>query len=268
MEIKGIIPAGGYGTRLKPLTEKVPKEMLTVGPYRIIEWAIYTHLKSGISSLAIIINPQKIILRDFIKTHFPFVKIFYQKKPKGVLDALLYAKEFISDCPFTFFMPDTLLISEVPFWNQILPCFLKYKRHTVGIIYLSQKDVRYFGNTGLVKINIIKGTFVQILSISEKIKNESIRIGPKGTFRIFGGGIYLPDYLDYISHIKPDSYGELDDTALLQQLASERKLFGVILKGIAFDLGHLDGYKKANHYLKTRFYFKKQEIKQLSSKGP
>ena len=64
--IKGVIPAAGFGTRMRSLSQNIPKEMLPICKKPIIEYAIKDMIKSDIREIAIITHPEKTIMNDYI----------------------------------------------------------------------------------------------------------------------------------------------------------------------------------------------------------
>ena len=135
---KAVIPAAGMGTRLAPMTQHLPKELLPIGGKPMIQHTIEMCIASGIRELCIITSPLKPRLKAFIKDTWrppllPFrrdphfyknlaqvnVTVLTQEKAKGVADAISLAQEFVENDPFVCIMPDCLLFSHRPFARQL-----------------------------------------------------------------------------------------------------------------------------------------------------
>jgi len=264
---KAVIPAAGLGTRLRPMTLGMPKELLPVGKKPIIQHALEKYMAAGISEFCIIVSPEKPQLKDFITGNwtppaFPFGKDaqFYkglercrivfltQDHPRGVADAVGLAKDFVGDDPFACIMPDCLLFSDKPHTQQVLQVFRKYKKNVIGTVFIRGADVKRFGNVGLLRTQRLDGECFLITSLSDK-KVEPLTARPGETIhKGFGGGVYLPEYFDLIEVIRPKAKGEVDDVPIHQALINQGKLLGVLLKGVAFDAGHPFGFRAAAHY--------------------
>ena len=268
---KAVIPAAGLGTRLRPLTLGMPKELLPVGKKPMIQYALEMYMAAGISEFCIIVSPEKPQLKNFVTGNWtppaiPFEKDsrFYkelercrivfvtQKHPRGVADAVGLAKDFVGDEPFACIMPDCLLFSNKPHAQQVIQVFERYKRSVIGTVLIKGGDVRRFGNVGLLVTQRLNGDCFLITSLSDK-KAEPLTARPGETIhKGFGGGVYLPEYFDLIEVIRLKEKGEVDDVPIHQALISQGKLLGVLLEGVAFDVGHPLGFRAAAHYTGRR----------------
>jgi len=268
---KAVIPAAGLGMRLRPLTLCTPKELLPVGGKPIIQYALEMYMAAGISEFCIIVSPEKPQLKNFVTGNWtppalPFEKDsrFYkelercrivfltQDHPRGVADAVGLAKDFVGDEPFACIMPDCLLFSNKPHAQQVIQVFERYKRSVIGTVLIKGGDVRRFGNVGLLGTQRLNGDCFLITSLSDK-KIEPLTAGPGETIhKGFGGGVYLPEYFDLVEVIRPKEKGEVDDVPIHQALINEGKLLGVLLEGVAFDVGHPLGFRAAAHYAGRR----------------
>ncbi|MBW1740238.1 MAG: NTP transferase domain-containing protein [Deltaproteobacteria bacterium] len=268
---KAVIPAAGLGTRLRPLTQGMPKELLPVGGKPIIQYTLEMYMAAGISEFCIITSPEKPQLQDFITGNwtppaFPFEKdaqFFEQMKrcrivfitqshPWGVADAVGLAKDFVGNQPFACIMPDCLLFSDKPHAQQLLLAFKRYQKNVIGTIFIKGADTRRFGNVGLLQTQRLDDGCFLITSLSDKKRKPLTTRPGKIVHKGFGGGIYLPEYFDLIEVIRPRIKGEVDDVPIHQILIQEGKLTGVLLEGAAFDVGQPLGLRAAAHYAGRR----------------
>ena len=268
---KAVIPTAGLGTRLRPLTNYTPKELLPVGGKPMIQHILEMYVAAGICEFCIIVSPEKPQLKDFITGNWtpsaiPFEKDvrFYkqleqcrivfvtQSEARGVADAVGLAKDFVGGEPFVCIMPDCLLFSDRPHAQQLLHVFQKYRKNVISTIFIRHADVKRFGNVGLLRTQRLNGECFLITSLSDK-KGEPLTVRPGETIhKGFGGGIYLPEYFDLLEIIRPMAEGEVDDVPIHQLLIEQGKLLGVLLEGTAFDAGHPLGLRAAAHYAGRR----------------
>jgi UTP--glucose-1-phosphate uridylyltransferase len=263
---KAIIPAAGLGTRMGSVSSRLPKEMLTVGSKPIIQHAVEMHAKSGVEDIAVILHPEKELIRDFLEgkplSHLAYdprdrefndmraslsFRFFYQMQRRGVVDAALLARDFVDNEPFALIMPDCMLFSSRPFLAQILTHVPPQAKGVIGFIMLEKERAHLFGNVGLLKVRPETESLYRIVELSDKAPGSvtfSEPIHAKG----FGGGIYMPDYFDYIRFAFRKQASELDDVPIHQEMAARNELFGVCLEGKAFDVGTVEGYRAANRF--------------------
>ena len=269
---KAVIPAAGLGTRLKPLTAHIAKELLPVGGKPMIQYALEMYIASGISEFCIITSPQKPFLKDFITGNwisgtFPFhwdpalyrklkacrTVFLAQDKPRGVADAVALARDFVGDEPFACIMPDCLLFSKRPLAEQLIGAFQRCRTNVIGTIFIKGNDVQRFGNVGLLEADTHYDGYFAITSLSDKKRETPLSVKPGSTVhKGFGGGIYLPEYFDLVEEIRSRMKGEVDDVPIHQIFIEKGKLAGVLLEGAAFDAGNPLGFRAAVHYAGLR----------------
>ncbi len=266
---KAIIPAAGRGLRMRSLSGALPKEMLPLDGKPIIRHAVEMHRASGIEEIAVILHPEKEMIRRYLEGNpdesDPFVepdgeypadeisfRFYYQEERRGVVDAVSLARDFIGDDWFALVMPDSLLFGEVPFIAQLLPWAGEPAEGIIGFIMLEKDRMDLFGNVGLLDLSAGAGPFFNISNISNKNRGKVVFDGPvhaKG----FAGGIYSPAYFAYPEEGCCSGGAEIDDIPLHQAMAARGKLYGVRLEGVAYDLGDADGYKSAvDHFEELR----------------
>ncbi len=268
---KAVIPAAGLGTRLRPLTNYMPKELLPVGSKPMIQYSLEMYMASGISEFCIITSPDKPLLKDFVTGNWtpptlPFrwdarlyrklemcrTVFLTQEKPIGVADAVARARDFVGSDPFACVMPDCLLFSNKPLVRQLAEVFQTHGKSMIGTIFIRGNDVRLFGNVGVLSADTLGNGCFAITSLSDK-KGRPLSVNRGGLIhKGFGGGIYLPEYFDLAETMRSSAKGEVDDVPIHQTLIDKSKLVGVLLKGAAFDVGHPLGFRAAAHYAGRR----------------
>jgi len=209
---KGIILAGGSGTRLSPLTKAVNKQLLPVYDKPLIFYPLSILMLSNIKNILLIVNSGQIEnFKSLLGDGKRFgIKIQYkiQKKPKGLADAFILGKSFIKKDNVALILGDNF------FYGQSLTSKLeKSLSHDVGArIFL--KDVKTPENFGVAKIknNIIE-------KIIEKPKKFI------SSYAITGLYFFDNKVVKYAKKLKPSKRGEIEITDILNHYKNNKKLY-------------------------------------------
>ena len=237
---KGIILAGGFGTRLSPLTKSVNKQLLPIHDKPMIYYPLSILMLANIKDILMIVNPGQVsnfknLLGDGSRYG---INISYkiQSKPRGLPDAFNLGKEFIKKENVALILGDNF------FYGQSLTnTFQKLSNHKVGAtIFL--KEVDKPENYGVAKIKKKK-----IISISEKPKkflsNKAIT------------GLYFFDkkVCEYTSKLKPSKRGELEITDLINEYKKKNKLkYQLIGRGAIWsDAGKIEDLSNVSNYVRS-----------------
>ncbi|WJX02545.1 sugar phosphate nucleotidyltransferase [Priestia aryabhattai] len=223
--MKGVILAGGNGTRLSPFTKIINKHLLPVGPYPMIYWSIMKLESSGIKDILIITHQDH--LKDFktvLKNGEDLgVNITYkiQSYAGGIAHGLLYAKDFIKKEKFIFMLGDNI------FKDSLLPYVKNFINQDEGAKILL-KNVEDPERYGIATVNKITN---QITSIVEKPQNSSSNLCVTGIY-MYDDGVF-----GYIDHLKTSARGELEITDINNIYISKGKLSYEVLQGWWIDAG-------------------------------
>ena len=209
---KGIILAGGSGTRLSPLTKAVNKQLLPIYDKPLIFYPLSILMLANIKNILLIVNPGQIenfksLLGDGEKFGIK-IKYKIQKKPKGLADAFILGKSFIKKDNVALVLGDNF------FYGQSLTNKLeKSLTHNIGArIFL--KDVKSPENFGVAKI------------INDKI--EKIIEKPKKFISSYAiTGLYFFDnkVVNYARKLKPSKRGEIEITDILNYYKNSKHLY-------------------------------------------
>ncbi len=239
--MKGIVLAGGRGTRLYPLTKAVSKQLLPVYDKPLIYYPISTLLLGGINEILLISTPEDI---DSYKTLLGDGSRFgarlsyaVQEEPRGLADAFIIGKNFINGDNVCLILGDNV------FYGQNLTMALKKALHrTEGatIFGYPVKDPRAFG---VVEFDKDK----KVISIEEKPEK------PKSSYAVPGLYFYDSKVCDIAAGIKPSERGEIEITsvnnAYLEMGMLNVELMG---RGMAWlDTGTPEGLLKAAMYVEA-----------------
>ena len=232
--MKGIILAGGRGTRLNPLTKITSKQLLPVYNKPMIFFPLETLLKSGIKEILIIVSNDR--PGDFMRLlgsgkEFG-AKFTYeiQDNPKGLPEAFIIGKDFIGDDSVALILGDNIF--EEDFSEQIK----NFK--SGGKIFVKEvQDPERFGVAEIDENN-------KAISIEEKPEN------PKSNLAITGLYIYDNRVSEFAKNVKPLFRDETDITEIHKQYMNINELEVEKVSGEWIDAGTFESLYKANSFIR------------------
>ena len=242
--MKGIVLAGGTGTRLYPITKGVSKQLLPIYDKPMVYYPLSVLMLAGIRDILIISTPQdlpgfKRLLGDGADYG---IRLSYaeQPSPEGLAQAFIIGKEFIGDDSVCLVLGDNI------FHGAGLSQILK------NAVAITEKDGKatvfgYWVNDparyGVVEFD----KDGKCLSIEEKPEN------PKGNYAVVGLYFYPNKVVDIAQNIKPSARGELEITSVNQEFLSNGDLCVQTLpKGFAWlDTGTHDSLAEASIYVEV-----------------
>jgi len=247
---KAVIPAAGLGTRFLPVTKAQPKEMLPVVDKPVIQYVVEEVLSSGIKDVLIITGRNKRAIEDHfdrgsidnkylleIDEMMDDVNIFYtrQRRPKGLGDAVYYAKSFVGDEPFALLLGDTITIPECS--RELI---IKYETFKTSIIAVEEVSRERISNYGVVKGQEIEENVLLVEDLVEKPSPESA----PSNLAILGRYILTPAIFDAIEQTPAGRGDEIQLTDALRNL--EEKRYAYIYRGKRYDIGNKVDWIKSN----------------------
>lgn len=242
--MKGIILAGGSGTRLKPLTISISKQLLPVYDKPMIYYPISILLLAGIREILIISTPNDLPkFKNLLKDGSDLgVKFSYksQPSPDGLAQAFILGEEFIGDNDVCLVLGDNI------FYSEGLIALLKKAIYNAEV----KKKATVFGhqvvdpsNFGVVNFDK-KGS---ILSFEEKPTK------PKSNYAVVGLYFYPNNIVEISKRVAPSDRGELEITSVNNiYLKREEILLELMGRGFAWlDTGTFEGLLAASNFIKT-----------------
>lgn len=242
--MKGIILAGGAGTRLHPLTKVVSKQLLPVYDKPMIYYPLSTLMLSGIKEVLIISTPHDLpqferLLGDGTQLG---MKLSYkvQPSPDGLAQAFILGEEFIGNDNVCLVLGDNI------FYGAGLPNMLRSAVQAVEqngdaqIFGYYVNDPERYGVAEIDKEN-------RVLSIEEKPKH------PKSPYAVVGLYYYTNDVIQIAKNIKPSARGELEITTVNAEYLKQKRLkMNIMGRGFAWlDTGTHEALTEATEFVKT-----------------
>ena len=237
---KGIILAGGFGTRLSPLTKSVNKQLLPVHDKPMIFYPLSVLMLANIRNILMIVNPGQINnFKNLLGNGSKFgINIQYkiQNKPKGLPDAFKLGKTFIKKDNVALILGDNF------FYGQSLTKILENSsRHKSGAtIFL--KEVSKPENYGVAEI--IKNKIKKIIEKPKKFVSKNA---------ITGLYFFDNDVCKYVKKLKPSKRGELEITDLIKKYQKKNKLnYELIGRGAIWsDAGKMEDLTNVSNYVRS-----------------
>lgn len=238
---KGIILAGGLGTRLFPLTKTNNKHLLPVYDKPMINYALGTLMLMGISEIVIIASNNYILdFEELLNDGRQLgLKITYnvQSAANGIADALFKAKDFINGSPCAVILGDNF------FFGNNLADMLTSTNTFENDAHIFVQSVKNPCEYGVANFS----SELELLNIEEKPAQ------PVSKWAVTGLYLYNVDIMPLIEKLTPSERGELEITALNNLLVSENKMnYTMLGRGISWiDMGTHHSMLKASQYVAT-----------------
>lgn len=239
--MKGIILAGGSGTRLYPITKSISKQILPIYDKPMIYYPLSVLMLAGIRDILIISTPRDIgAYEELLGDGSPIgIKLTYavQEHPRGIADAFIVGESFIGRDSVSLILGDNIFFGQS--FSEILKVAIGRKEGATIFGYYI-KNPRDFG---VVEFDMHKN----VLSIEEKPEK------PKSNYAVPGLYFYDNSVIEIAKNIKPSSRGEIEITAVNNEYLRRGKLkvelFG---RGMAWlDTGTHRGLLEASNFVEA-----------------
>ncbi len=235
--MKGIILAGGTGTRLLPLTAVTSKQLLPVYDRPMVFYPLNTLISAGIRDILLVVSPANSgdylnLLGSMFRKYDVRISFVVQKRPAGLPEAFILGEDFLDGGPVTLVLGDNIFEDD---FSQSIQSF-----QSGGRIFA--KEVSDPERFGVVEFDA-EG---RVLSLEEK------PVHPKSQFAIPGAYIFDGRVSEIAKHLTPSERGELEIVDIHKQYLSEGVLDVRTITGAWFDTGTHEALLAASVYAKEQ----------------
>ncbi|WP_280385320.1 sugar phosphate nucleotidyltransferase [Nocardia wallacei] len=239
--MKGIVLAGGTGSRLAPLTRITNKHLLPIGSQPMIGYAIDALVQADIAEIMIVTGgphaPECIRLFGSGRDHGVLLTYAYQEKPGGIAEALALTEHFADGEPIVVLLGDNI------FQYSLAPSIDQFRQHPHGamVVLAELKDEHHLRHLGVPEFGD-DGTISRII---EKPAD------PPSNFAATGLYCYDNTVYDIIKTLTPSGRGELEISDVNNHYIHRGQLKHTILHGFWGDAGEsIDAYYAVNDFVR------------------
>ncbi|MBF8377950.1 UTP--glucose-1-phosphate uridylyltransferase [Alicyclobacillus mali] len=238
-----VIPAAGLGTRLRPATLWIPKEMFPILDTPAIAFGLEEARMSKVARVIVVIHPGKRMLVDFVqnwakelrasKGEVPEIQFVVQERPLGLGHAVWSAKDAVGEEPFYVLLPDELFFAETPALLALGRNAPASWAALVGTQKVPPDEVHQYGMVGLYE----GARVVEVVEKPEPTQAPS-------NVAMVGRYAFQPRIFDALSEAAPDASGEIQLTDAIRLLLPDG-VYAQCLAGERFDIGNPSGWARA-----------------------
>jgi glucose-1-phosphate thymidylyltransferase len=235
---KGIILAGGTGSRLYPVTQSVSKQLLPVYDKPMIYYPLSTLMRAGIRDILIITTPhEQTLFKNLLKDGSQWnMNIFYeiQNSPDGLAQAFLIGEKFINNEAVALILGDNIFYGG----NLMEQCEKAVQSNQATVFAYRVNEPEHYGVVEFDKQN-------KPLSVVEKPSN------PKSNYAVTGLYFYDENVVEIAKNVQPSSRGELEITSVNNEYLKMGKLsVAKLSRGSTwFDAGTFDNLLEVSNYV-------------------
>ncbi len=231
----GVILAAGKGSRLKPLTLRMPKPMVPVGGRPAITYAIDGMRKAGVKDIIVVRKYLGDVLQDYLAKEYPDIKCIYQGDTYGTASALMAARSHIPNREELMVAFGDIIAVPDDIYSEVRAQFMVRKASAVLAVNWTETPE----SCGVIEI---KPTG-EVARIHEKVTNPPSNLNNTGIF------CFKYNIFQFLRYVVPDSKGEFNLVDAINTACDYTSVYAVEYKGELFDIGSLEKLAEANDRL-------------------
>ncbi len=249
-----VIPAGGRGTRMRPVTRVVPKEMLPIGTRPMLEYAVLEAAAAGVEEICIVVAPWKErVVREYLEGAAPEgcrLRFRIQPEPLGLMDAVGRARDVVDGRPFALLLPDNVFEGPPPL-RDLSGLWREHRTSVLGLVRVAADDAGGLGDRAPLTLEPLEGGPEGAHRVSDVgAAKRALDTVASDRFTVgVGRYIFEPEVFAATEALRGSVDGELDDVQVLRRLARQGRLLGRVIRARYHDVGNPVGYWRANRRL-------------------
>jgi glucose-1-phosphate thymidylyltransferase len=239
-----VIPCGGLGTRLQPITRWLPKELLPVGLRPVLYWTLDEIADAGLQRAIVVTTPLKPALEAAARTYPGPIELEFvaQQRPRGLGDAFLAARDLLAGAPFAAVLPEFLFRGSNP-TRQVVEL---HRRSGAAVALVAGTNGEFPRRRSGARPATVRdsgrGLWVTDVAVNDApLDPGGDRVRMLGRY-VLPGDVF--GELEAVSRNAPPGL-EVDGLAVLQELARRDELAAVSTGAGWFEVGLPEGYRSA-----------------------
>ncbi len=234
--LKAVLPAGGRGMRLRPLSLFVPKEMLKLGGRPVLDQVVEEALAAGVREVFLVVSPRKLPFVSGLGEAYPgAIRLLIQEEPLGVGHAVLLAREAVGREPFLVALPDEIYTGTPSPSESLATRFASEGKPLVLTMTLRRGNI---SDWGVIDGTPLGGGALRVGRLVEKPAPEE---APSRDV-LLGRYVLTPDVFEVLSSMPPGRGGELHLTDAISILAGRREVLACPTQATRRSVGNLATY--------------------------
>ncbi|GAA2282155.1 glucose-1-phosphate thymidylyltransferase [Nonomuraea roseoviolacea subsp. roseoviolacea] len=231
--MKGLVLAGGSGTRLRPITHTSAKQLVPVANKPVLFYCLEAIAAAGVSEIGIIVGETHAEIEAAVGDGSRFgveVTYLHQHAPLGLAHAVLVARDYLGDDDFVMYLGDNFLLGGI---DDLVGRFTR-DRPSAQIMLTRVSDPRQFGVAELDASG-------RVIGLEEKPRE------PKSDLALVGVYLFTPDIHEVVADLKPSARGELEISDAIQRLIDDgRRVESLVVSGYWKDTGNVTDMLEVN----------------------
>ena len=263
MVSKAVIPVAGFGTRFLPVTKSIPKNMIPVLDHPALHYVVAEAAAAGIRDIVFVVSKNQETVERYFQTNRELedaldsrgntskadeiraitrmvnVSTVLQEQQLGLGHAVLMAREIIGGDPFAVFLPDDIILGEMPTIGSMIKQYRLHGSNVVAVKEVSDSVVPFLGIVDGIPVS--ESEYV----LSGMIEKPSLEAAPSN-LAIIGRYVLSPTIFDVLEHVEPGAIGEIQLTDAIKVMMDSPGVRAYRFPGLHFDVGTPAGLLKAS----------------------